>query len=140
MMVVGRCHLVTGALGLLFGFGLSRIGFSDFGQVHSMFTFSDLRLTLTFATAVFVVLLGYRLWVSPEGYAHHRPHPGTLPGGLLLGAGWALSGACPSIAWVQLGEGRMPALVTLVGIAAGTWLYPRVHARFFGWPTESCSG
>ena len=134
-----RLHLSMSFLGLALGFGLSRIGFSDFGQVHQMFTFADLRLTMTFAAAVFLTWLGFRYWVSPEQHPNRIIHPGTLPGGVLFGMGWALSGACPSIAWVQLGEGKLIAIVTITGIAAGTWLYPKLHARFFRWSSDSCS-
>ncbi|MBK8940052.1 MAG: YeeE/YedE family protein [Polyangiaceae bacterium] len=52
--------------------------------------------------------------------------------------GWALSGACPSIALVQLGEGQLGGLVTLVGIFAGNFVYSIVHERHFRWSTSSC--
>lgn len=135
----GRLHSVVALLGVFFGLVLSRIGFTEFGQVQSMFRFDDLRLTLTFATGVAIVALGLRMPRFRGRYRYRRIHPGSIAGGLCFGAGWALSGACPSIAWVQLGEGRLPALLTILGVVAGTWLYPKIHGRFFGWPTESCS-
>ena len=61
-------------------------------------------------------------------------------GGVLFGAGWALTGACPSIALVQLGEGKLGALVTLVGIFAGNALYAAVHERYFRFSVGSCEG
>ncbi len=134
------CHLLTGSLGLLMGFGLSRMGFSEFGEVHRMFTFDDLRLTFSFAAAVVLVGVGFLGLSAPRRHAPRHIHPGTVPGGLLFGAGWALCGACPAIAWVQLGEGRLLALASIAGILLGTALYPKVHARFFRWPSESCQG
>ena len=134
------CHLVTGGLGLLLGFGLSAMGFSDFGQVQQMFAFEDFRLMLTFAAGVVLTGLGFRALKSPREHAARKIHPGSVPGGLLFGAGWALCGACPAIAWVQLGEGRLMALLTIAGIGLGTAIYPRIHARWFGWPGESCQG
>ncbi len=134
------CHGTTALLGLVFGFVLSRLGFSDYGEIHLMFTFASWNLTLAFALAVVVIWMGFRVGKSPEDHAPRRIHSGTLPGGVLFGVGWALCGACPSIALVQLGEGRGTALVTLAGIVAGTWVYTPIHRRFFGWPTESCSG
>jgi len=68
-----------------------------------------------------------------------RVHPGVLGGGVLFGLGWALSGACPSIAMVQLGEGQLGALWTVTGIVLGNWMYARVHARYFGWSAASCA-
>ena len=138
-MIGRRCVLTTFALGIPFGFTLSRAGFSNFGEIHEMFMFQDFRLHLTFAAAVFATWLGFR-WVSPADHAERNIHKGTIAGGTLFGAGWAICGACPAIAWVQLGEGRLLALATVAGIGLGTWVYPVIHRRFFGWPTESCSG
>ena len=135
-----RCHAIAAALGIAMGFVLSRAGFSDFDEVHRMFRFADLRLTLTFALAVVVTGVGFRWLGTAEGFPKRRVHPGSVPGGLLLGAGWALCGACPAIVWVQLGEGHWLAGWSLLGIALGTWVYPSVHERWFRWPVESCRG
>lgn len=131
-------HLRLGGLGVLMGFLLSRIGFSDFGEVHRMFTFADLRMLLTFATAVVVTAL-VLAWLRAGRDATDIPlHRSQLLGGALFGAGWALTGACPSIALVQLGEGRAPALITIAGIVIGTAAYGRLEARF-GWRrVEAC--
>jgi len=127
-------------LGAALGFGLSRIGFSDWGEVHRMFRFADLRLFLTFVGGVALTMAGF--WVAARGMRlTPRPmHRGIVPGGVLFGVGWALCGACPSIMLVQLGEGQLPAVVTLVGVVAGTALYPRVHRAFFRWDPGTCEG
>jgi uncharacterized protein len=132
----------TGLVAFLMGFALSRIGFTNWDEVHRMFTFADLRLLLTFAGSVGILAVG---WVAIAKLSREKPtwsprliHRGTLAGGALFGAGWALSGACPSIALVQLGEGQLGALVTLAGIVAGNWLYGVVHQRYLGWSTGSC--
>jgi uncharacterized membrane protein YedE/YeeE len=62
-----------------------------------------------------------------------------MPGSLLFGVGWALSGACPSVALVQIGEGKLAALATLVGIFAGNYGYAWLHERRFRWSTGSCN-
>mgnify|MGYP000846086789 CR=1 FL=1 len=134
-------NLRLALVGVLFGFCLSRIGFSSWDQVNAMFRFSDLRLLLTFASAVGLLMVG---WVVMRRYFHarFRPrdiHPGTLVGGLLFGLGWALSGSCPGIVMVQIGEGQLAALVTLTGIVLGNWLYSLAHERYFRWPTSSCN-
>jgi len=135
-----RLRLVSAALGLAMGVILARAGFSDAAQIRAMFTFADLRLVATFAFAVAATALGFRLLVRREDLPARRFQPGTIPGGLLLGAGWALCGACPAIVWVQLGEGRTTALFSLVGILIGTAAYPRVHRRLFAWPLDDCGG
>lgn len=136
-----RQNLAVAAIGLAFGFALSRIGFSQWDEVHAMFTFADLRLTLGFAVAV-ALLAGAWLAVSRATGATWSPrlvHRGTLPGAVLFGVGWAVCGACPAIALVQLGELQLGGLVTLAGIFAGNWLYAVVHERWFRWSQASCS-
>jgi hypothetical protein len=134
--------LATALLGLFFGFVLSRIGFSSWTEVHHMFLFSDLRMFLAFCLAVAVLTVaGFVLKRAFPGRVALRSRPihrGTLLGGALFGIGWALSGACPSIAVVQVGEGQLAALLTLAGIVAGNFLYAVVHARYLQWDTGSC--
>jgi len=134
-----RHHLKLGFLGLLMGFVLSAIGFADYGEVHRLFTLVDLRLLFTFAGAVLVAMAGYRLLARGRSLPDKPLHKGTVAGGILFGIGWALTGACPSIALVQLGEGTLPAVFTILGILFGAWLYPKVHARWFRWDTGACN-
>jgi uncharacterized membrane protein YedE/YeeE len=56
----------------------------------------------------------------------------------MFGVGWVLSGGCPAVALAQLGEGQLPALLTVAGILFGAWLYPKVHRRLFRWDVGSC--
>jgi hypothetical protein len=126
-------------VGLVFGFSLSRMGFSSWDEVHHMFLLSDFRLILSFASAVGALALIFFLGGGRlRDTTPRRIHPGTLVGGALFGVGWALSGACPAIAWVQLGEGQMGASLTLLGVVFGNWAYAIVHERFFRWPASSC--
>jgi len=137
-----KASLLAGLFGLCLGFALSRIGFASWDEVHDMFTFHDLRLFLAFCTAV--TLLGLALLALRATpllavyFPPRRIHRGSLVGGLLFGAGWALSGACPAIALVQLGQGQLAALYTLAGILAGNWLYGALHARYLRWDAGSC--
>jgi len=126
-----RDHLKMAAFGLGLGFSLSRIGFTDFEQVHQMFLFEDLRLFLTFLGAVTVTFAGFLVVDRVRG--GRRPsrksmHNGIVPGALLFGIGWALCGACPGVVLAQLGEGRGFALLSLVGMLGGNYLYGRVSA------------
>lgn len=129
-------HLMMAAFGTAFGFGLSRIGFADYGAVHRMHTFAELRMFLAFAGAVVLSAVVFAKLV-PRGAFPRRLHRGTIPGSLLFGVGWALTGACPAIALVQLGQGRLASLVTVTGIIVGTWLHRRAQARL-RWDGGSC--
>ena len=134
-----QAHLRSAIMGLLMGLTLSYIGFTNFAEVHKMFLFADLRLLFTFAGAVVFALVFFRYFVEGMPPKGKRMHPGIIPGGLLFGAGWAVTGSCPSIALVQLGEGQLAAVFTLFGIVFGVWSYRRVHQRFFNWDRGSCS-
>ncbi len=112
--------------GLLLGFVVARLGFADFDELHSMLVFRDLRLLFAFALAASLSIaafaaLRHRLALPPV-----RFHRGTLPGAFLFGVGWAVCGACPGVALVQLGQGKALAAVTLSGIFAGILLHDRL--------------
>jgi len=134
--------LRTAALGIALGFALSRIGFSSWDEVYRMFTFESPRMLLAFIVGVGVLMLAWplvrRFSATPPRWSPRPIHRGTLLGGLMFGVGWALSGACPSIALVQLGEGQAAALFTLAGIFIGNWLYSWAHERYFRWSAGSC--
>jgi len=131
-------HVRFALLGLLMGISLSFIGFSSYNEVHKMFLFQDLRLLLTFAGAVAIVMLVLNLFVADLPPTKKIFHPGIVPGSVIFGAGWAITGSCPSTALVQIGEGQLAAVFTAFGIGFGVWLYRQVHRRFFSWDTGSC--
>jgi uncharacterized protein len=131
-------HLPSAVVGLALGFSLSWMGFADFREVHNMFTFSDLRLLFTFFAGVALTGLGFLVVARGQKLMPKPIHKGTILGGILFGVGWAVTGACPGAALVQLGEGQLPALITITGIVIGTLLYRKVHARFFRWDRGAC--
>ena len=132
-------HLGFGFFGLALGYFLVRIGFSDFGAVHRMFALSEFRLLFTFAGAVALSMVGFAVFARGHQLPHKPIHNGTIVGGILFGIGWAITGACPSIALVQLGKGHLPAAATVIGILFGAWAYKKVHAQFFRWDTGACN-
>lgn len=129
-------HAVSGLLGLMLGVVLSVVGFTDFDAVHAMFSLQDLRLLFTFMGGVALLLIPMRVLKTTNGPPAFTP--GTIPGALLFGAGWALTGACPGVAFAQIGEGQAWAGISLASMLAGTQLYPALHRRFFKWPLGSC--
>jgi uncharacterized membrane protein YedE/YeeE len=133
-----RHHFIMGLFGLLMGVGLTFIGFADFGELHRMLVFTDLRLLFTFAGAVIISFAGFAVLARGKKLQRKILHQGTIPGGVLFGLGWAITGACPSVALVQFGEGYLPALATMTGIALGVRSYRWMHARYFHWDTGAC--
>ena len=134
--------------GALFAFILSRSGATSFTYLHNMFTFRAFHMFGLIGTAIPVAMAGL-WWVRREKAAGRLPaslrmpqrrfHPGVVPGAVLFGIGWGLSGTCPGPAIIQVGEGHGLALVTVGGILLGNTLYRAVHARFFTWRPERCA-
>ena len=118
---------------------LANIGFADYDELHRMLSLKDPRMLLSFVMAI--IMAGTAFAVFAEYLPRQKKlfHPGIIPGSLLFGVGWAVCGACPAIVFVQLGMGKLPALMTLVGIFLGVKLYRYVHARYLRWDTGSCS-
>jgi uncharacterized membrane protein YedE/YeeE len=132
-----RVHLELAAFGALLGAAVSAVGFTDFGELHRMFTFTELRLLLTFAGGVVLAGVGFAIHCRGAGMPSRPLVKATVPGAVLFGAGWAISGGCPAAVLAQLGEGKVPALVTLGAILVGTRIGQRVKARA-GWDSGSC--
>lgn len=134
-----RALVTQCAAGLALGFSLAYIGFGDYAELHKMFTFADLRLLWTFAGAVGVTLVGLRCFVRRD-LPRRAMHKGVVIGGALFGVGWAVTGACPGIVLVQLGQGTVGALSTLLGIVLGARIFDALNGRFLRWPTGSSCG
>lgn len=134
-----KYQLGAAAMGLLLGVTLTFVGFADWGTVHRMFVFQDLRLLFTFAGAVALsapvfVVLARRGTPLPR----RRVYGSTVLGAVLFGIGWALTGACPGAALVMIGCGYVPALASLAGIVAGMLLCAEVQRRWLRWEGDSC--
>lgn len=135
--------------GALFGWIISRSGAVRFDYINEMFLLKDFRLYGMIGSAIAVALPGMMLFKRLQKQKHpqfkkmHFPNrrltPGTLPGAMLFGLGWALTGTCPGPAMVQLGEGHLMALATISGIFAGNLAYGWIHNKYFSWQADFCS-
>jgi uncharacterized membrane protein YedE/YeeE len=127
--------LRTVFFGALFGFVLSRVGATDYDAIAGMFMLTDLHLAGVIGAAVALSGLGF--FVIRRRHAHTlRGEPIFLaekqmtrylvPGALLFGTGWALSGTCPGTSLAQIGEGHWAGMATFLGIVVGGCLaHPR---------------
>lgn len=132
-------HVRLGIFGLALGATLGWVGFADYGEVFKMFTFEDFRLLLTFAGAVGGGFIGFATLGKIRGnLPKYRVHRGSIIGGLLFGAGWALTGACPTIVLVQIAEGKILAVATVIGIFVGVRLYQALNARVLHIESSGC--
>ena len=130
--------LVRGVLGLFLGLTLSSVGFADYRELSAMLTLSDLRLVWVFVGAVTLFGLSLRFLIKTPNFSPRKLHPGIVPGSLFFGIGWAVTGACPGVVFVQIGQGQIVALITLAGIIIGSLFYRRLHNRLFNFDTGVC--
>jgi uncharacterized protein len=134
-------------LGTLFGFALSRAGATNYDIIADMFKFKNPQLYFVIGTAFFLNLIAYQVlkragvsgrYGAPLNLPDRTFHPGIIPGAMIFGVGWAITGTCPGTAMAQLGEGHLAALIVIAGTFVGAWIYPRVHARYFNWQASRC--
>ncbi len=130
-------HARVGVFGALLGFTVTSIGFGDFAELNAMFTFQDFRMLFAFAGGVALAVVGFRFFGGPKP-ASPRIHKGVVPGAVMFGVGWAISGGCPSIPIIQVATGYLPALVTIAGIVVGTATYRKLNGRYLRLDTGSC--
>lgn len=133
-----RTYFSYALVGILMGYVVARIGFGNYDELHKMFVLEDLRMLFAFAGAVAFSLLVFVILSRRIPKQNKFFQPGTIPGSMLFGFGWAVCGACPSMVFVQLGAGKIPALMTMLGIFLGVYLHKKTHSRFFRWDTGSC--
>lgn len=125
------------ALGVVFGFTLSRSGAADFGFIQGMFLLTNLQLYGILAAGVGFTAPG--LWLlqrygrtatgEPIRFTVKSSHPGNLVGGAMFGVGWAMTGMCPGPIFVNLGEGKLYAVPALAGALFGAWLFGATRPR-----------
>ncbi|SPF06111.1 YeeE/YedE thiosulfate transporter family protein [Streptomyces sp. MA5143a] len=134
----GAVLLANLLTGLALGFTVTRIGFGDYAELNRMLTFQDSRMLLAVFGAIVIIASVFALLRVRRGAG--RLHAGVVPGAVLFGIGWAISGGCPAIPLVQVASGYLPALVTIAGIVVGVRLCHWAGGRFFRIDRGSCEG
>jgi uncharacterized membrane protein YedE/YeeE len=124
----GRVLLV----GTFFGVVLVKSEVVRWQRVHDMFLFKEAFMYLIIGTGIFVAMISMLLIKKlgiktmegqPIKYQPKPFHTGVIVGGMMFGAGWAVTGACPGPIYAQIGAGVWMALLTLLGAIAGTVTY-----------------
>lgn len=120
------------AFGVIFGFFLSRAGATEPAMISALLLFQNFHLLWVIVTAIGVgavlnLFAKYRQWRNlsngePMSFPHKQFVRTLVPGALLFGTGWGLTGVCPGTAPAMLGEGKWFVGVILLGIILGTWL------------------
>jgi uncharacterized membrane protein YedE/YeeE len=107
-------------------------------RIHNMFLFKEAHMYLIIGLAISVamcsMLLIKRLGIKsvdgqPIKYEPKPYHIGVILGGMLFGAGWAITGACPGPIYAQIGAGAWMALFTFVGAMLGMFSYAALKPK-----------
>lgn len=125
--------LVVGLLiGFGFGFALERGGFGRAQKLVGQFYGYDMTVFKVMFSAIVTAMLGLVL-LSGLGLADFRAIAEKaasstylwpmLVGGLLLGAGFIISGYCPGTSWVATASGKIDGLITVLGVIVGQVAY-----------------
>ncbi len=121
-MTVVTAILIGLGMGAVFGFALEKSRVFEPGVILGQMQLRNFLMLKIFLTAV---VTGLVILAALNGLGYTKPYPKALLfradvlGGLLLGAGIALAGACPGTVAAQIGAGYRDAWFTLAGGVAG---------------------
>ena len=113
-------------MGIVFGFALEKSRVFEPGVIVGQMQLRNFIMLKVFLTAVatgavaLAVMHGFGLIkLAPKAALYAA----DIIGGLILGAGIALAGACPGTVLAQIGAGYRDAIVTLIGGLGGAVAY-----------------
>ena len=118
--------------GIIFGIILIKSEVINWFRIQEMFRLQSFHMYGTIGMAVVTGIISVWLikrlkiktiYGEPVRLNNKRFSKGQVIGGLLFGAGWALTGACPGPLFAQLGSGATVISVTILSAIAGTWVY-----------------
>lgn len=124
--------IATLIVGVYFGVVLTKSEVVRWQRVHDMFLFNEAHMYLIIGTGVVVAGLWMAVLKSikaksiqgqPIVYQAKPFHTGVVIGGMIFGAGWAITGACPGPIYAQIGGGAWLAWFTLIGAMGGMYLF-----------------
>ncbi len=124
--------------GLFFGILLIKAEVVSWFRIQEMFRLQSFHMYGVIGTAVITGIIsvwlikkfkvrtiyGERIELHPKQF-----NKGQIYGGLLFGAGWALTGACPGPLYALIGTGATVIIITLLSAIVGTWVYGRLREK-----------
>ena len=126
--------LVGAYLGVLF----TKSEVARWERIHDMFLFREAHMYLIISVAIVVAMVSMlvikRFGITsldgkPIKYEPKPFHTGVIVGGMMFGAGWAITGACPGPIYAQIGGGQWMAICTLAGAILGMFAYAALKPR-----------
>lgn len=136
MTTARELGLVGGVvIGFLFGFVLERAGFGRADKLAAQFYLTDMTVFKVMFGAIVTAMLGLvvlsglgmaDLTAISESAASTTYMWPMLVGGLLLGAGFIISGYCPGTSLVSAASGHLDGLMTVVGVGLGSLVFGEI--------------
>ena len=124
-------NLIYGLItGILFGFLLQRAHVIRFDKQVGAMLLKDMTIVKFMFTAILVGMVGIYLLADLNVLqitGRTMVTGGVIVGGALFGIGWAMLGYCPGTSWGALGEGRLDALVGIMGLFTGAVIYSEIY-------------
>ncbi len=134
------------AIGFFFGLFLERGGLGNPHKLTGVFYLTDFSVPKAMFSAILVAATGLYLlsdlklldmskfWIVPTFFWPQ------IVGGFLFGIGFLVSGYCPGTAVTGFASGRLDALVTMIGIAAGSLVFAVLYPFIEGFYVSSSMG
>ena len=133
-----RSYLMVLLVGCYLGILFIKSEVASWQRVHDMFLFREAHMYLIISVAIVVAMISMlviklfelkTLDGDPITYKPKPYHAGVIVGGMMFGAGWAITGACPGPIYAQIGTGQWLALFTLAGAMIGMFTYAALKSK-----------
>ena len=117
-------YLRVFAVGLFLGIVFVKSEVANWNRIHKMFLFEEAHLYLIISVGILVAMISMAILRAlhaksmdgnPIKYSPKPFNPGVIWGGMIFGAGWAITGACPGPIYAQIGAGEIYAWLTFGG-------------------------
>ena len=127
-------------IGIYFGIVATKAEVVSWYRIQEMFRFQSFHMYGIIGSAVVLSVIAVQLIKRYQPTAADGSdiviHPKTLgrgtrywAGGIIFGAGWALTGGCPGPMFILVGNGVSVFVVALAAAVAGTWTYGQFRHR-----------
>lgn len=133
-------------IGMAFGFVLERAGFGSAKVLVAQFYLNNMRVFKVMFTGIITAMAGFALFnglglldLSMLSFSETFVWP-MIVGGLLLGAGFVVSGYCPGTSVVAAAAGQWDGLLTVLGVIAGSVAFAEVYPAIEGFYLSSNLG
>lgn len=128
--------IIAIVIGIFFGFILESSGFSSSRKLAGVFYGYDFAVLKVFFTAALVSIIGL-LYLDYLGYLDISMlyvHPtylwGAIVGGIIMGIGFVAAGFCPGTSLCAVAIGKIDAMIYVLGIMIGVFIFSELFTIF----------